>query len=161
MKYNDNGEYKDIYIKTFDTLPVGAIVEYTGSTIPDGWTDIGNNQIEKTSQYIEGGAGLPSYFTTETDTGMKWIDGNTIYRKCYQITKSSAGEVLIDNISSLDVITHFQTYLKRTDNYKSINNFYTSSSDRATGYVSTSNNINYVSPYTGTLYVVIEYTKTS
>lgn len=38
-------------------------------------------RIKKTSQYIEGGAGLPSYFTTETDTGMKWIDGSTIYRK--------------------------------------------------------------------------------
>ena len=100
MKYNDNGEYKDIYIKTFDTLPVGAIVEYTGSTIPDGWTDIGNNQIQKTSQYIEGGTGLPSYFTTETDTGMKWIDDKKIYSKTlvkdvdagmteYKVTESS------------------------------------------------------------------------
>lgn len=81
MKYNDNGTYKDIYVKAFDTLPVGAIVEYSGSTIPDGWTDIGNNQIQKTSQYIEGGAGLPSYFTNEIDTGMKWIDGKPLYRK--------------------------------------------------------------------------------
>ena len=42
-------------------------------------------RIKKTSQYIEGGAGLPSYFTTETDTGMKWIDGKTIYRKVINI----------------------------------------------------------------------------
>ena len=81
MKYNDNGTYKDIYVKSFDTLPVGAIVEFDGSTIPDGWTDIGNNQIKKTSQYIEGGASLSSYFTDEIDTGMKWIDGKPIYRK--------------------------------------------------------------------------------
>ena len=38
-------------------------------------------RIKKTSQYIEGGAGLPSYFTDEIDTGMKWVDGKPIYRK--------------------------------------------------------------------------------
>lgn len=40
MKYNDNGEYKDIYIKTFDTLPVGTEVDYDGSVVPDGWSEI-------------------------------------------------------------------------------------------------------------------------
>ena len=38
-------------------------------------------RIKKTSQYIQGGAILPSYFTNEIDTGMKWIDGSNIYRK--------------------------------------------------------------------------------
>ena len=46
-------------------------------------------RIKKTSQYIEGGAGLPSYFTTETDTGMKWIDGKTIYSKTFTYTNLS------------------------------------------------------------------------
>ena len=69
MKYNDNGTYKDIYVKTFDTLPVGAIVEYSGSTIPSGWTDIGNNQIQKTSQYIEGGASLSNVYGTSNENG--------------------------------------------------------------------------------------------
>ena len=40
MKYNDNGEYKDIYIKTFDTLPVGTEVDYDGETVPEGWREI-------------------------------------------------------------------------------------------------------------------------
>lgn len=62
MKYNDNGTYKDIYVKTFDTLPIGAIVEYSGATIPSGWTDIGNNQIQKTSQYIEGGLSISDIY---------------------------------------------------------------------------------------------------
>lgn len=276
MKYNDNGEYKDIYVKTFDTLPVGTEVDYDGSVVPDGWTDttdswhtlnstikykksgnvvtvtgfssntislsendyttvgtlpsgyrpgeqlnnvwnelgvaysntirIGTNGtiqlystkntaywvftltyviddkvIRKTSQYIEGGASLSNvygtsnengytqeyinkqneYSTDEIDTGKKWIDGKPVYRKCYQITKSSTGEVVIGQISSLDVITHFQTYLKRNDNYKSINNFYGDSSDWATAYTDQHNNIKYVSPYMGTLYVVLEYTKTT
>ena len=42
MKYNDNGEYKDIYIKTFDTLPVGTEVDYDGETVPDGWSEVNN-----------------------------------------------------------------------------------------------------------------------
>lgn len=142
LYYNNNGANL-VKMSAYDTLPVGTEVDYIGDTVPDGWTQVSD------------------YSTTEIDTGKLWIDGKPIYRKCYQKTKSSAGELLIDNISSLDVIIHFQTYLKRTDNYKSINNFYSGSSDMATSYVSTSNNINYVSPYTGTLYVVIEYTKTS
>lgn len=39
MKYNDNGTYKDIYVKAFDTLPVGTEVDYDGSIVPSGWTD--------------------------------------------------------------------------------------------------------------------------
>lgn len=40
MKYNDNGEYKDIYVKAFDTLPVGAEVDYDGNTVPSGWEEV-------------------------------------------------------------------------------------------------------------------------
>lgn len=40
MKYNDNGEYKDIYVKSFDTLPIGTEVDYDGNTVPDGWTEV-------------------------------------------------------------------------------------------------------------------------
>lgn len=46
MKYNDNGEYKDIYIKTFDTLPVGTEVDYDGETVPDGWSEIQDPTID-------------------------------------------------------------------------------------------------------------------
>lgn len=42
MKYNDNGEYKDIYVKTFDTLPIGTEVDYDGETVPAGWTEVSN-----------------------------------------------------------------------------------------------------------------------
>ena len=40
MKYNDNGTYKDIYVKTFDTLPIGTEVDYDGETVPAGWTEV-------------------------------------------------------------------------------------------------------------------------
>lgn len=40
MKYNDNGTYEDIFVKVCDTLPIGAEVDYIGSTVPDGWEEI-------------------------------------------------------------------------------------------------------------------------
>jgi hypothetical protein len=45
MKYNDNGTYKDIYVKTFDTLPIGTEVDYDGETVPTGWTEVSNIDI--------------------------------------------------------------------------------------------------------------------
>lgn len=42
MKYNDNGTYKDIYVKTFDTLPIGTEVDYDGQTVPSGWEEVDN-----------------------------------------------------------------------------------------------------------------------
>ena len=45
MKYNDNGTYKDIYVKAFDTLPVGTEVDYDGNTVPDGWEEVYSDNI--------------------------------------------------------------------------------------------------------------------
>lgn len=40
MKYNDDGTIKEVKVKSFDTLPVGAEVDYDGSVVPDGWTEV-------------------------------------------------------------------------------------------------------------------------
>ena len=42
MKYNDDGTIKEIKVKSFDTLPVGAELDYDGTTVPSGWTEIEN-----------------------------------------------------------------------------------------------------------------------
>lgn len=47
MKYNDNGTFKDIYVKASDTLPIGSIVEFDGTEIPDGWESAGTGKIKK------------------------------------------------------------------------------------------------------------------
>lgn len=39
MKYNDNGEWKDIAFKTADTLPIGTSVDYEGENVPEGWEE--------------------------------------------------------------------------------------------------------------------------
>ena len=37
--------YKDIYVKAFDTLPVGTEVDYDGNTVPDGWEEVPSANI--------------------------------------------------------------------------------------------------------------------
>ena len=56
MKYNDNGEYKDIYVKAFDTLPVGTEVDYDGSVVPSGWTEVDGYsafEVTKDDTYVQ------------------------------------------------------------------------------------------------------------
>ena len=40
MKYNDNGEIKNIVVKASDSLPVGTEVDYDGATVPNGWEQV-------------------------------------------------------------------------------------------------------------------------
>ena len=50
MKYRDpeTGEFKDITVKVSDTLPIGAEVDYDGTTIPNGWEQVEDvNKIER------------------------------------------------------------------------------------------------------------------
>lgn len=62
-------------------------------------------RIKKTSQYIEGGAGLPSYFTEEIDTGMKWIDGKPIYRRVLTGTTPNSQTGSVNFNINVDTIT--------------------------------------------------------
>ena len=89
MKYNDNGTYKDIYVKAFDTLPIGTEVDYIGDTVPTGWT-----QVE-------------SYSTSEIDTGKTWTDGKKIYRKVVNDTTPSSATTKTINTS----ITNFGNFI--------------------------------------------------
>lgn len=58
IKYKDNGTYKDIVVKVGDTQPIGTIVDYEGSVVPDGWEEVENVLWENTSPTtaIENGA---------------------------------------------------------------------------------------------------------
>ena len=44
MKYRDpdTREFKDITVKTSDTLPIGTIVDYDGTEVPSGWENVEN-----------------------------------------------------------------------------------------------------------------------
>jgi hypothetical protein len=62
MKYNDNGTWEDIYVKTFDTLPIGTEVDYDGSVVPSGWEEVNNVLYENNS-----GAGKTANITLNDD----------------------------------------------------------------------------------------------
>lgn len=71
MKYNDNGEYKDIYIKTFDTLPVGTEVDYDGETVPEGWSEIteGYTLLDNSIYYKKVGKMVTLFRPARTTSG--------------------------------------------------------------------------------------------
>lgn len=52
VKDPNTGQFKEIYVKALDSLPVGTIVDYDGqaSDIPTGWETYGTGQIKKTSE---------------------------------------------------------------------------------------------------------------
>lgn len=54
MKYRDpdTGELKDIYVKASDTLPIGTVVEYDGTEIPDNWEKIDDVSQSKVSECL-------------------------------------------------------------------------------------------------------------
>lgn len=69
-----------------DTLPINAVVQYTGSTVPDGY------------ELVE------DYSTSEIDTGKRWIDNKTIYRKVitFGSINASSSSSKSSGISNLD-----------------------------------------------------------
>lgn len=51
MKYNNNGEWKDIIVKATDTLPIGTEVDYNGTDVPDGWEEV-EDTVTKTLKAV-------------------------------------------------------------------------------------------------------------
>lgn len=158
MKYNDNGTYKDIYVKTFDTLPIGAIVEYSGSTIPSGWTEISDPT---------------EYSATEKIVGT-WTNGKPIYRKVIVYTKgvdfTSNNTTILHGISNIDEIVNYNVLSKTIDNlYRLIPWTYYTTSSTSSWYSGIAvNATNFKLEIGTTLYevlnnirIIIEYTKTT
>lgn len=111
MKYNDNGEYKDIYVKSFDTLPVGTEVDYIGSTVPSGWEEVDDPSV---------------YSTKETRCGTYM--GKPLYRKIFTGTLGTTGEnAVTTNISKNYIITKIEggIYIENNKSqFRPINLFY-------------------------------------
>ncbi len=59
-----------------------------------------------------GGGSLPNYSTTEQDTGIRWIDGKTIYQKTiYFAGGTSGGQYNIPHgVSNLDKVIYLEGF---------------------------------------------------
>lgn len=157
MKYRDpvTGEFKDITVKASDTLPIGTIVDYDGTTVPSGWEQIDN----------------PSDYSTEEQVIGTWI-GKPLYRKIITYTQTSAIGILNDitHILIPHNIANFKQVIK-IDGVSSIGNVLpilngTNMSSQSASISSVdSNNINFrlinIQLSMRTWYFTLEYTKTT
>jgi hypothetical protein len=88
VRVKDNSQFKEMYVKALDSMPVGAEIDFDGDSadIPDGWKLVGNN-----------------YSTNEIKTGKTWKDGKPIYRiTFYQSSYTQATNFNI-SISALNI----------------------------------------------------------
>lgn len=125
------------------TVPTDGVIYYDGSDVPDGYEEtsapagsgayatIDDNTASvattyssaKIEQLISGvGGGGIDYSTTEQDTGLKWIDGRTIYQKSFIFENSSDsfGQDFVFTSSSLIncmLIRGWNTWHNQDNNY--------------------------------------------
>lgn len=138
----------DQNITSSDTLPIGAIVEYDGDTIPDGYEEV---------EY---------YSTEETEIGT-WIDGKPIYRRIVTASVPNSGNQVISfsgwNAENI-ILDHGKSYHKLTNNNTIGIDFYYNSNDWSRFYIN-SNGVycHYGSGLTakGNVTLFLEYTKTT
>ena len=136
-----------------DKLPIGAIVDYDGVDIPNGY--------EEVEDY------LPIYSTTEQVIGT-WIDGKPIYRKVIDFgalpdntTKYVAHNIAFDNLIDVKAIAK-----RTTDSYSFplpfVDIFGSTPSRIALAVNSSDVLINtYIDRSNLICYVILEYTKTT
>ena len=89
----------------------------TGTAITDA-----RNRFEKICSAIaskigEGGAGGVDYSTSEVDTGIKWIDGKSIYRKVINGTISEAGDMSITVEGASNITSITSLFICETNDY--------------------------------------------
>ena len=119
------------------TVPTDGVIYYDGVDVPDGYEEtsapagsgayatIDDNTASvsttysssKIEQLISGvGGGGVNYSTTEQDTGLKWIDGRTIYQRTFVERRNS----ISTGWNSLSSTTWYELYNKITINHIAI-----------------------------------------
>ncbi len=87
MKYNDNGIYRDLYIKSFDTVPIGTEVDFNGTNIPDGWEEVDN--------VLWTNGDLTSSFAPQTVTLSDDIENYEYYEVLFKFSTSRSSTLSI------------------------------------------------------------------
>lgn len=156
MKAKDKttGQFKKVYVKALDGMPVGSEIDYSGniSDIPTGWEQIDDPNVYSTTQ--------------EIDTG-KTLDGKKIYRSYISFTHSATGNYTYNHNLGIETLVSANIFLSVA------NQTIASHGYRPNPYISGSNVFmvsqitenTMISQATGwsnnTVYAWLEYTKTS
>lgn len=156
MKAKDKttGQFKKVYVKALDGMPVGSEIDYSGniSDIPTGWEQIDDPNVYSTTQ--------------EIDTG-KTLDGKKIYRSYISFTHSATGNYTYNHNLGIETLVSANIFLSVAGQTISSHGY------RPNPYIAGSNVFmvsqvtqnTMVSQATGwsnnTVYAWLEYTKTS
>ena len=115
MKYNDNGTYKDIYVKAFDTLPIGTEVDYDGNSVPTGWTQVNTLIWENeypTSSFSNQDIALGDtyskvkiVFKRKSDEDYGYVSGDIYNDNFFTGTLGIASNVIIQRMAKLNGTT--------------------------------------------------------
>ena len=134
-----------------DPLPIGSVIEYAGTEVPQGWEAVTEND----------------YSLEETFTGKCWVDGKKIYRKVFfnYFNDEYNSWYSIGNITNLKTVTKVEGMIKQKDDGNFINFPRCTIPDNASSdlYINGSTgavNIR-IGKATGELYLIVEYTKTT
>lgn len=102
---------------------------YSGSeivanpTLEGGEPTLNSLEIDGDKYALGGGGGGVNYSTTEQDTGLKWVDGKTIYQKTFLFNNLTTGENVLElgNYSDFDVIIDYEFTCIRNNNDRYVN----------------------------------------
>ncbi len=92
---NSKGELKEIVIKANDSIPAGAIVDFDGDVVPEGY-----EKVEDKGEV---------YSTEEQRIGT-WIDGKPLYRKVIDTLTLPSNATVEYDITNLNIATITKLY---------------------------------------------------
>ena len=148
-------------VLAYITMASGTTDITSGEISPGPFAQIGTNQIADNSVTADkmdlSTLGFTSYSTTETNTGLKWIDNKPIYRKVFQYTSPADNTFqTIGSLSGIDTLVNIHGSFLRNDGV-------TVDSPRSTIdiYIDANKDLIWRNSegQAGELYQVVEYTK--
>lgn len=98
MKYKLNGQWVDVQIKALDSMPIGSIIQFAGSEVPDGWLLCDGATLEIASYqelYIKIGTtygGSGDYFNLPNLKGKIPVGQNTVDGDFNVLGKTGGGK---------------------------------------------------------------------
>lgn len=151
---NSKGELKELVIKANDSIPAGTVIDFEGDVVPEGY-----EQVEDKGEV---------YSTEEQRIGT-WIDGKPLYRKVGTIKFTSIysqGNFTVGSLISSNI--KYGTITKVFTDSLLCNNLYNTFDSTIKSNIYVSAEGGYIFGFTTrenylnkTIYVVVEYTKTT